>query len=356
MSQDHEAGRATDFRSDAVTTPTDAMYAAMGEARLAWAPAGDDPTLGALEDYAARIVGKASALFVPTGTMANLLALMTHTERGQQVVVEADAHVSWSEEWSCGYICGVIPATIESEDGRMTPDGLERALAARRFGHVPRTGLVWLENTHNVSGGLAMSAAEMASIAAAARAHRVPIHLDGARLFNAALAMDQEPAMLAAHVDTLMFCLNKGLGAPAGAMLCGSAEFIARSRINLRRLGGASMPQAGLLAAAGLVALQTMRPRLREDHVRAQRLASGIAAIPGVAVPHRVETNIVMASVEETGLDAMSVVAGLSARGVRALSCTDQRVRFVTHRHVTDAAVDHAIAALHDVARSAGRS
>ena len=339
-----------DLRSDAVTQPTAEMWEAMRAAPPHWAPDGDDPSVLALEEHAAELTGKAAALFVPTGTMANLLALMSHVERGEQVILEASSHILWSEEWSLAYVCGALPRPIEGIRGSLPPEAVLAAIAGRRFSHRPRTGLVCLENTVNAAGGAALTPLQTAPIAAVAHEHGIPVHLDGARIFNAQVALGMTLRQLAADVDTVALGLSKGLSAPGGALLCGPHEFIAASHINLKRLGGHSLPNAGIHAAAGLVALKTMIPRLAEDHRRARMLAAGIAKLPGVQVDlEAVATNIVMAEIDQSAMPATLLAEKLALRGVRAITYADDVIRFVTHRHITDEDVERAIAAVGDV-------
>jgi threonine aldolase len=342
--------RVVDFRSDAVTEPTTEMWQAMREASLGWAPMGEDPSVIELERYAAELVGKEAALFLPTGTMANLLALMTHTDRGDHVVLDEESHILWSEEWSLGYICGLIPNRVRTNAGAVSLEMLDKKLSERRFNHRPRTSLICLENTHNLSGGSVMSGSQIDAVGAVAGEHKVAIHLDGARIFNACIAANEDIQSMAASVDTLMFCLGKGLSAPAGALLCGTCTFIQRSITHLKRLGGFSIPQIGIFAAAGMVALRTMIPRLTEDHRRAKSLATGIAGLSAdLTVPHRVETNIVMVSTHKLNRSAQLFVKQLAEHGVHASLCTDDLVRFVTHRHIDDQSIADAIRAIDTV-------
>ena len=234
-----------DLRSDAVTRPTDAMWEAMRSAHLGWAPSGDDASVNELQDLAAELVGKEAALFVATGSMANLVALMTHTQRGDEFIVEADSHIRWSEEASFAYVCGLVPSTVQSEAGHVSPDAVRRQLSQQRFNHKPRTSLICLENTHNLAGGTVMRAEEIIAISSVAHEYGIRVHLDGARVFNACTAANEDVKLAGAHVDTIMFCLNKGLSAPGGALLCGSVEFVEQAKINLRRLGGHSIPRQG---------------------------------------------------------------------------------------------------------------
>jgi len=333
-----------DLRSDAITRPTNAMWEAMQQAQLGWALVHEDASVNELEAYTARLAGKEAALFVPTGSMANLIALMSHTQRGDQVVMEASSHTLWSEEWGFAYVCGLAPRAITGVQGYMEPSQIETAILDQRFSHRPVTRLLCLENTHNTAGGTVLTGRQTAAMAEAARKHGVAVHLDGMRIFNACAALDQPLQTLVEPVDTVTVGLNKGLSAPGGALLCGSTDFIAQSRINLKRLGGQSLHQAGILAAAGLVALKTMRPQLHQDHRRAQQLAHGLAPIPGLHVDlQSVQTNIVMATVDSALMAADEFVGRLARQNIRVSGYSTQTVRFVTHRHITEADIEQVI-------------
>jgi threonine aldolase len=336
-----------DLRSDAVTQPTEAMWAAMRAAPPGWAPAGDDPAVLELETYAARLTGKAAALFTPTGTAANLIALMASVERGDQVILEESAHILWSEEWGLSAICGAHPRPLPSIDGCPAPEAVHAAISERRFSHRPRTALVCLENTHNVAGGVPFGAERLTAVADVAHHHGVPVHLDGARLLNAAVALGVEPAALAAPVDSLTLGVAKGLSAPYGGLLIGSIQLIRRARVALKRIGGHSVPNAGIFAAAALVALREGPAHLETDHRHARFLAEELAMLPGLALDiTRVRTNIVLARVVTPGPAAPELVARLARRGVRCVSLDDAILRFVTHRHIGVAELTHVVEAL----------
>jgi len=342
-----------DLRSDALTRPTEAMWAAMRQAELGWALVQEDASVNELEAYTANLSGKEAALFAPTGSMANLLALMSHTQRGDQVILEAASHILWSEEWGFAYICGAVPRAIPGVCGYMDPADIEAAICARQFSHRPVTSLICLENSHNTAGGIALTGWQTAAVAEVAHKHGIATHLDGVRIFNACIALDQTLQQLVAPVDTVTVGLNKGLSAPGGAVLCGSKDFIQRCRINIKRLGGQSIHQAGILAAAGLVAIKTMPEQLRHDHRRAQVLGRGLANLAGLRVDlAAVQTNIVMATIDGALMPAATFVDELARRGVRASQYTDTIVRFVTHRHITDADIEHTIGAVEAVLRA----
>ena len=343
-----------DLRSDAVTRPTAAMWDAMRQAELGWAPAGEDASVNALEDYAVALSGKEAALFVPTGSMANLVALMSHTRRGDQIILEASSHILWSEEWGYAYVCGVVPRAIRGVRGYMNPADIASAVCARQFLHRPVTSLICFENTHNAAGGIAFNDQQTAAIVEVAQKYRILTHLDGVRIFNASVALDQTLQQLVEAVDSVTIGLNKGLSAPGGALLCGSRKFIERSRINLKRLGGASIHQAGILAAAGLVAIETMPAQLHNDHRRAQALAQGLAGMDGLQVDLAlVQTNTVLVDLDRAGIQAAIFVEELARCDVRAYPYTDEVVRFMTHRHITDADIERVLGEAEVILRSA---
>jgi threonine aldolase len=353
-----------DLRSDAVTQPTDEMWDAMRHARLGWAPSGDDPSVSRLEQVAAELTGKEAALFVPTGSMANLIALMSHTEPGDQIIAEASSHILWSEEWGFASVCGLAVKAIAGGPGRsggaISPDQVRDAIGETRFDHRPRTALLCLENTHNMSGGTVLSPEQTEELASVAHEHGVPVHLDGARIFNAAIALDVPVSALTKPVDSVVIGLTKGLSAPAGSLLCGSAVFIGSARTALKRVGGHSIPQAGILAVAGLVALQKMGSRLAEDHRRARMLAEGLDALTGISVDlSAVQTNIVMATIGPTvtlsgtteRLSAETMAKCLARKDIGTHVYTEDTLRFVTHRHIEDDDIYRVVSALEEIAR-----
>jgi threonine aldolase len=341
-----------DLRSDAVTTPTKAMWHAMRKAELGWAPSGDDKSIRDLESFSAELVGKEAALFVPTGTMANLLALMTHTERGDQILLVSDSHIFWSEEWSLGYICGLVPSVFPAEPSQLQIEEIREKLSGRRFNHKPRTSLICLESPHNLAGGVVLPTDQIDDIGTLARAHGIPVHLDGARIFNGCAACAEPVHRTVRNVDTLMFCLNKGLSAPMGAMLCGPRSFVERSKTNLKRLGGHSIPQMGILAAAGTVALTTMLTQVESDNRRARLLAEGIESLGAdIKIPNKVETNIVLVSFKNSKLSADVFLRDLAQRNVLGLLSSEDCVRFVTHRHIDDAAINTVLRVIRSAAQ-----
>lgn len=322
-----------DLRSDTVTKPTEAMRRAMAEAEVGDDVYGEDPTVNRLERRAAEVFGREAAIFVPTGTMGNQIAIRLHTEHGQEVLCEARSHVLDWEMAMVSAFSGCVPRTVAAERGILTWGHLKPAIAPKIY-YRAQTGLISLENTHNMAGGTVTPLAVLEEIWAGAKNAGLPTHLDGARVFNAATALGIGVAELTRGFDTVMFCLSKGLGAPVGSMLVGSRAAIDRARIFRKALGG-GMRQAGVLAAAGLIALTEMPWRLGEDHANARLLAEAVAEVAGVEIDlQSVQTNIVIFTLTEAG-DAPSFVAALRAKGVAASAIGPHAVRFVTHFDVS---------------------
>ncbi len=318
-----------DLRSDTVTRPSDQMRARMAAAPVGDDVYGEDPTVNALESAAAEIFGKEAALLTPSGTMANQLALKTHTIVGDEVIAGRDMHVFLSEGGAAAFIAGVSLNLINSERGIVKAQDVAAAVRAEDIHHPP-TRLVWLENTHNRGGGTVYPLSLVREISEVARAHGLALHIDGARIFNAAVASRRSPAECVAAADTLTFCLSKGLGCPIGSMVAGPADFIKEARRWRKALGG-GMRQAGIIAAAGLWALEHNVDRMEEDHANARLLAERLCDHPLVRIDMRqVETNMVM-----IGLDARvspaELAAGARAEGVLFLPFGPERVRLVTH-------------------------
>lgn len=319
-----------DLRSDTVTKPTPAMYKAMAEAELGDNVLERDPTVEKLERLCAEMLGKEDALFVPSGTMGNQIALATHTKPGDSVLFEDQAHMVFYEGGAPAVFAGVVTRSVHAVDGVVPPEALEAGILQRSH-HTPGTSLICLENTHNRHGGAVTPPAVMAEYRAVADRAGLPIHLDGARLWNAAVALGVSPGELVRGVDTVSVCLSKGLASPVGSVLCGPAGFIEEAAYWRKRMGG-GMRQAGILAACGLVSLTEMVDRLAEDHLRAADLAAWCSGLPGfAALP--CPTNIVIL---ETLRAAAEVCAELEGLGVRVIPFGRHRVRAVFHKDVGD--------------------
>ena len=331
---------AIDLRSDTVTQPSDAMRDAAANAAVGDDVYGEDPTVNDLEAAAADRVGTEDALYVPTGTMGNQIAARVHTDRGQEVVLDREAHIYRWELAGLAQLSEVQPRTVDADDAVPGPEQIREAYVAESL-HRPGTGLVTLENTHNARGGVAVPAESISAAAAAAHDLDVPVHLDGARLFNACVALDTDPARMVRDVDSVLCCLSKGLGAPVGSVLAGDADFITAAR-RIRKLFGGGMRQAGLIAAPGLLALENVA-RLGADHDNARRLATGLDAIDGLRVPAP-DTNIVQVYTDDLGVDAERFVDACDAAGVRGGAHGPYLTRFCTHLDVDrddiEAAVD----------------
>jgi len=324
-----------DLRSDTVTRPTPAMRRAMAEAEVGDDVYGEDPTVNRLEQRAAEILGKEAGLFVPTGTMGNVIAIKIHTQHGQEVVCESRAHILDWELSMTAWFAGCLIRPVYVYNGILTWNNIRDALRFKSP-HCAPTGLIEIENTHNMAGGTVYPMEVLQEICGSAHDHGIPVHMDGARIFNAACHLNRPVRELAAPADTVMFCLSKGLGAPVGSMLVGPTEAIERGRLYRKRLGGA-MRQVGVLAAAGLIALEEMPNRLGEDHANARFLATELAKLDGLKVhPERVQTNIVVFDVSATGLNAAEFTARLKPHGVLMNEAsTPREVRAVTHYDVT---------------------
>jgi len=346
-----EEVRIIDLRSDTVTKPTAAMRQAMAEAEVGDDVYGEDPTVNRLEKRAAEIFGKEAALFVPTGTMGNTIAIKLHTTHGQEVICEARSHVFNYELAMMAWFSGCVARPIYAENGILTWEQIRREI--RPLGpHAAPTGLIELENTHNMAGGSVYPPEVLREICDNAHEMGLKVHLDGARIFNAAAYLGRSVLEITAPCDTVMFCLSKGLGAPVGSMLVGSAEAIERARLYRKRLGG-GMRQAGVLAAAGLIALEEMPSRLSEDHANAAFLADALSKMPGISVPHEVQTNIVVFDIAGTGLTTEEFSARLKARGILINGIGGTRMRLVTHMDVSREDCEKALTALAQVAAGA---
>ena len=338
-----------DLRSDTVTRPTPAMRRAMAEAAVGDEVYGGDPTVNALEARAAELLGTEAAVFVASGTMANQIAISIWTRPGDEVLVHEDAHPAHHEAGGAAANSGVSLVPLPGPRGRIAPEAVAAAVRPDAVYHA-HTALLMVENTHNLCGGAVISASHLSDLTGVARAHGLAVHLDGARLFNAAAASGTSARDFAATADTISFCLSKGLGAPVGSMLCGSGEAIARARRVKSRLGGA-WRQAGIIAAAGLHALAHHVERLTEDHRRARALAEAASATGAWAPPHEVETNIVYLDRTQDGVPAgPDLAAALADRGVLVNPTGPEQIRLVTHLDVGDAGVEQAVEAFEKIA------
>ncbi len=333
--------RIIDLRSDTVTLPSDAMRRAIAEAPVGDDVFGEDPSVLRLEAMAAERTGKEAAVFVASGTMSNLVAIMSHCDRGDEAIAGSEAHILHYEVAGAAAVAGVqLRAATNDARGRFDIDEVA-ALVRGQNVHFPRTALLCLENTQNRCGGAVIPVEHVEDLAALAHAHGVRVHIDGARIFNAAVAAGMPVADLAASADSIGFCLSKGLGAPVGSVLCGPAAFIARAR-KMRKMLGGGMRQAGIIAAAGVYALDHMVDRLADDHDNAQALARGLAELPMIDLdPASVETNIVIFRVRGDWLD---FARGLKESGVLASVYGERTLRMVTHYGIGRADVDEALA------------
>jgi len=340
--------RVVDLRSDTVTLPTEEMLEAIRSAELGDDVYGEDPTVNRLEELAAKKMGKDAALLTTSGTQANLVSVMSQAKRGDEVILEAEAHMYYYEVGAFSALGGLIPRLVKGNMGIMTPKDIEAALRPPDI-HFPPTSLISIENTHNRAGGTMWTPPQIKAVYDLAKNRGLKVHMDGARIFNAAVAQDLDVREFTQYVDTLMFCLSKGLSAPVGSMVVGDREFINRARKCRKMLGG-GMRQAGVIAAAGIIAVEKMVDRLKEDHANAKMLANGLQKV-GVSVdPSRVQTNIVIYDVRGLGIEAGGWVSKLRASGVKANAVDAGRVRMVTHRGIEKDDVEYALSVAQKVA------
>jgi threonine aldolase len=341
-----------DLRSDTVTRPTAEMRRAMAEAEVGDDVYGEDPSVNRLEARAAEIFGKEAALFVPTGCMGNLIAIKVWTHHGDEVICEERSHVNLYELASMSALAGCMPRVARAEDGILSWKLIEAVIRPKIY-YDSQTALVCLENTSNMAGGTVYPTAQVSEICDRAQVIGLKVHLDGARIFNAATALGDSVADMTRKVDSVMFCLSKGLGAPVGSMVVGSRAFIDKARV-YRKMFGGGMRQAGVIAAAGLVALEKSPRRLHVDHKNAKRLAEGVAQIPGFVIdPARVRTNIVIFDCAKTGKTAVEWCEILHRRGVWVQDTALHSVRLVTHCDVDEAGIERALTVLQEVAATA---
>ena len=337
-----------DLRSDTVTRPTAEMRAAMAAAEVGDDVYGEDPTVNRLEKRAAEMFGKEAALFVPTGCMGNLIAIKVWTHHGDEVICDERSHVNLYELASMAAIAGCMPRVARGVDGLLTWKEVEEVIRPKIY-YDSQSALVCVENTHNMWGGTVYPTAQVDEVCTGAHAVGLKVHMDGARIFNAAAVLREDVARMTRGVDSVMFCLSKGLAAPVGSLIVGSAAFIEKARI-CRKMFGGGMRQAGVIAAAGLVALEKSPSRLHEDHENAQFLAKGIAVIPGLKIdPAKAKSNIVIFDCEKTGKNAVELCDLLREKEIWALDTAIYSVRFVTHCDVDRAGCERALAALREI-------
>jgi threonine aldolase len=342
--------RIVDLRSDTVTLPTEEMLEAMRNAPLGDDVYGEDPTVNRLEELTAKKMGKDAALLTTSGTQANLVSAMSQTTRGDEVILEAEAHMYYYEVGAFSALGGLVARLVKGHMGVMSPEDIEEVLRPPNI-HFPPTSLICIENTHNRAGGTIWSPTDIKRVYDLAKAHGLRVHMDGARVFNAAVGLSLDVREFTRHIDTLMFCLSKGLSAPIGSMVVGEQGFIDRARRYRKMLGG-GMRQAGIIAAAGIIAIEKMVDRLRDDHANAKMLATGLAKIPGITVDiARVQTNIVIYDVTGLGVDGKRWVTELGKHGVKAGAQELGRVRMVPHRGIEKEDIEYALTAAEKVAK-----
>src|SRR5437867_4102939 len=337
-----------DLRSDTVTKPSAEMRRAMAEAEVGDDVFIEDPTINRLQDRAAEIFGGEAGLFVPSGSMGNLTCILAQARQGQEVICEESGHVYNYEMASMSAIAGVLPRLVAGEDGILTWQGISKAIRPKIY-YRPQTALIALENTHNMAGGTVYPTNAAEEICDCAHEAGIRVHLDGARIFNAATYLGEKVADMTRKFDSVQFCLSKGLGAPVGSMIVGTREFIERCR-SIRKMLGGGMRQAGVLAAAGLIALEKGPRRLQVDHDHAKLLATGLAAVPGITLnPAKVQTNIVIFNLKTSGWSSSDFLQTLAKRDVLAVPVDNERVRMVTHLDVDRNDVEKAAATVQEV-------
>ena len=337
-----------DLRSDTVTKPSAEMRRAMAEAEVGDDVFIEDPTINKLQERAAEVFGRQAALFVPSGSMGNLTCILAQTQQGQEVICEESGHVYNYEMASMSAIGGVLPRLVPGEDGILSWQGISKAIRPKIY-YRSQTALIALENTHNMAGGTVYPTKLSEEICERAHDAGIRVHLDGARVFNAATYLGENVVDMTRKFDSIQFCLSKGLGAPVGSMIVGSREFIERCR-SIRKMLGGGMRQAGVLAAAGLIALEKGPKRLQVDHDHAKLLATGLAAIPGITLnPAKVQTNIVIFNLKTSGWSSSDFLQTLAKRSVLAVPVDNERVRMVTHLDVDRNDVENAAATVQEV-------
>lgn len=339
-----------DLRSDTVTKPTEEMREAMYKAEAGDDVYGEDPTVNQLEELAADILGKEAALFVTSGTQGNQIAVLTHSKPGDEMIIEAEAHIFYYEAGAVSALAGVQTRTVSGYKGQMPIDAIRKAIRDEDI-HLPKTSLIALENTHNRAGGAILPLEYMREVHQLAQSKGIPIHLDGARLFNASVALGVDVKELTQYVDTVQVCLSKGLSAPMGSVLAGPKEWIQQARKWRKRLGG-GMRQAGLMAAPGIISLTKMANRLAEDHRRAKQLALGLQQIEGINIDvEGVQTNIVLFNVQWTGMTAKEFLAVLKEKGILGSAFGEYLIRLTTHREITDHDIEQTLETIQSIVK-----
>ena len=337
--------RNVDLRSDTMTKPTPSMRRAMAEAEVGDDVFGEAPTVNRLEKLAAERLGREAALFVTSGTMGNLVSQLAHCGRGDELILGSHSHTFFFEQGGSSAVGSIHPRTVPNQpDGKLALQDIEAAIRGDNV-HFPQTRLIVLENTHNQCSGYPLDTGYMKAVGEIARRHGLKIHVDGARIFNAAVALNVDASDLTAEADSVSFCLSKGLAAPIGSMVCGTQDFINQAR-RARKLLGGGMRQAGIVAAAGIVALNEMVDRLIDDHANAKKLAEGLASIPGISIdPAHIKTNIVFFDITRSDMTADELVNQLGEEGVRMSPTGPQRLRAVTHYHISSEDIDYTLSA-----------
>lgn len=338
-----------DLRSDTVTKPTQAMREAIAKAEVGDDVYGEDPTVIELEQLAAEMVGKEAAIFVPSGTQGNQTAVLTHCQPGEEIIVEAESHIFYYEGAAISAFAGVQPRMITGNRGSLKGSDVAGAIRAEDV-HFPETGLICLENTHNRAGGAVLPLDDMEDVYKVAQKSNIPVHLDGARIFNAAVATGIDAKEYASFTDSIQFCLSKGLGAPVGSILAGDADFIKQAKKWRKRLGG-GLRQVGIIAAPGIVALKTMVERLVEDHEHAKVLSEGLGNIKGLQIENIVETNIVVVNVANLNISAAQFVQKLKDNHILANSFSENSIRLVTHYDVSLTEIKQAIETIQQIVK-----
>lgn len=336
-----------DLRSDTLTQPTKRMREAIFQATVGDDVYGEDPTINRLEELAAEMLGKESAVFVTSGTQGNQLAVLAYCSPGDEVIVESESHIFFYEGGAISALAGVQPRAVQGIKGEMNPASVKSAIRSEDI-HFPDTSLICLENTHNRSGGSVVSTENMSAIYDIAQNAGIPVHIDGARLFNAAVASNKKVTDFTQYCDSVQICLSKGLGSPVGSLLAGNKEIIQKARKWRKRLGG-GMRQAGFLAASGIISLTEMVDRLKEDHEKALRLSEAIEEIKGLTLVNRPDTNIVLINIENTNQTNDEFLENLKREGVLAVSFGEGQIRLTTHYDVSFQDIEQAISALKKV-------